>query len=322
MITLCCAPDWMKGGRSGSTDWSQLETAPTPDHYGDFAKLAAVVAQRYPTVRRFQVWNELKGFYDSTTNAWDAAAFTTFYNAVYDAVKQVRPDAQVGGPYVVLSSGADAAAMSDPSTVAGPWGVLDQRPLDVITYWLAHRHGGDFLAVDASTTTTDGRLTTDEFTALDKFRAAAAWLRTQTDLPIVWSEWYVQPKDAGWTLDHQAAVMTQALMTFAGSGAGLALLWQPEATNDGCQGCLWTAPGDAGGATATAFADAYATFARLVPPGTETTPVTVSDATVGALATPTALLLVNRTDHDLVVRAEGHDVELSPWQVATLTRAG
>ena len=25
VITLCCAPDWMKGGEPGETDWSNLE---------------------------------------------------------------------------------------------------------------------------------------------------------------------------------------------------------------------------------------------------------------------------------------------------------
>ncbi|MFE2447435.1 hypothetical protein ACWDHW_32840 [Streptomyces melanosporofaciens] len=41
VLTLCCAPDWMKGGEPGRTDWSQkaLETAPTPEHYEDFAAL-------------------------------------------------------------------------------------------------------------------------------------------------------------------------------------------------------------------------------------------------------------------------------------------
>lgn len=53
VVTLCCAPDWMKGGRSGadSTDWSQaaLETAPEPEHFADYAALAATVARRTRT---------------------------------------------------------------------------------------------------------------------------------------------------------------------------------------------------------------------------------------------------------------------------------
>src|SRR5581483_1075781 len=41
VITLCCAPDWMKGGKAGQTDWSRIEVAPQQEHYDDFARLAA-----------------------------------------------------------------------------------------------------------------------------------------------------------------------------------------------------------------------------------------------------------------------------------------
>ena len=50
MLTLCCSPDWMKGGPDGATDWDKLERAPLPEHYDDFAKLAAATVQRYPQV--------------------------------------------------------------------------------------------------------------------------------------------------------------------------------------------------------------------------------------------------------------------------------
>src|SRR5690606_19338400 len=50
VITLCCAPDWMKGGRPGETDWARLHEAPDREHYDDFAALAAAVARRYPDV--------------------------------------------------------------------------------------------------------------------------------------------------------------------------------------------------------------------------------------------------------------------------------
>ncbi|HET8661276.1 MAG TPA: hypothetical protein VFM55_20040, partial [Micromonosporaceae bacterium] len=65
VITLCCAPDWMKGGRPGETDWTRLHAAPRPEHYRDFAQLAVAVAKRYPQVRHFLVWNEMKGFWDN-----------------------------------------------------------------------------------------------------------------------------------------------------------------------------------------------------------------------------------------------------------------
>lgn len=104
IITLCCSPDWMKGGSSGRTDWTQLETAPRREHFDDYAKLAATVARRYPTVKHFMVWNELKGFWNTPQNRWDIEGYTELYNKVYDALKAVDKDIKVGGPYVSVGS--------------------------------------------------------------------------------------------------------------------------------------------------------------------------------------------------------------------------
>ncbi|MDQ1663412.1 MAG: hypothetical protein QOJ68_3392 [Blastococcus sp.] len=234
VLTLCCAPDWMKGGRAGSTDWSRLEVAPTPDHYDDFASLAAQAAARYPQVRRFLVWNELKGFFDSVRNDWDAAAYTDLYNQVYRAVKKVRPDALVGGPYVVFDSWSSSSVTDRPSAVRGPWGVLDQRPLDVVNYWLAHAVGADFIAVDADTITRDRGLVTDDFAATAKLATVTRWVRSRTTLPVWWAELYATPDHASAPAGdlRRAAVMAAALVAVAQAGASGALLWQPQASAD------------------------------------------------------------------------------------------
>lgn len=234
VMTLCCSPDWMKGGQAGTTDWSRIEVAPTPDHFDDFAALAQVAAKRYPQVHRFLVWNELKGFYDSATNDWDVAAYTDLYNRIYTAVKEVRPDAQVGGPYVVFDSWSSASATNRPSGVSGPWGVLDQRPLDVIDYWLQHAVGADFIAVDGGTATRDRGLTTTDFEATAKLAAATRWVRARSDLPIWWAEIYADTDNpaASPADPRRAAVMAQALLAVAQAGASVALLWQPQASAD------------------------------------------------------------------------------------------
>jgi hypothetical protein len=251
VLTLCCAPDWMKGGEPGTTDWSQLEKAPSPEHYDDFAALAAVAAQRYPQVRRFIVWNELKGFYDEASNNWDSVHYTELYNKVYTAVKAVRPDAQLGGPYVVFDSWSSRDS-SDPSDVSGPWGVLDQRPLDALDYWLEHAVGADFIAVDASTATRDRGLITTDFQANDKLAAITRWIVARSDLPLWWAEIYPTCSDASASpgAARRAAVMVDALIKVAQAGASVALLWQPQASADLRSVALFTDTADRNGGRA------------------------------------------------------------------------
>ena len=76
VITLCCSPDWMKGGDAGTTDWSRIDAALLPEHFDDFAAFARKVAQRYPDVRHYQVWSELKGFWSTSLNRWDYEGYT------------------------------------------------------------------------------------------------------------------------------------------------------------------------------------------------------------------------------------------------------
>lgn len=239
VLTLCCAPDWMKGGVAGTTDWDQLEVAPDLEHFDDFAALAAAAAARYPDIEYFQVWNELKGFYDPVTKAWRAADYTRLYNAVYAAVKAVRPDAKIGGPYVVIDSWSSASVFATPSSLTGAFGVIDQRSLDVLEYWLAHNVGADFVAVDARTTTKDDVSPADPRAALAKFAVVDIWVRARTPLPIWWSEFYVDP---GRTTSPgaEAELIVAALETMRSTGASTALLWAPNGDPSACRGCLFS----------------------------------------------------------------------------------
>ena len=98
------------------------------------------------------VWNELKGFYDDAENRWDYEGYTALYNEVYKAVKAVRPDVQVGGPYAVITS-LDPGQADGSGELKGDWGVADQRSLDVVDYWLKNNVGADFIALDGATAT-------------------------------------------------------------------------------------------------------------------------------------------------------------------------
>ncbi len=110
VLTFCSAPGWMK---TSGEDWNMNDRV-ADEHVDDFAKLAAAIAERYPDVKYFQVWNEFKGYWDSSIlnsdgsiGNWDYVRYTDFYNSVYTAVKNVRPDAKIGGYYISL--GGDAS---------------------------------------------------------------------------------------------------------------------------------------------------------------------------------------------------------------------
>jgi hypothetical protein len=250
VVTLCTAPDWMKN-RIGP------DVAPTPAHYQDFANLAAKIAQSFPQVKYFVVWNEFKGFWNEAANTWNIRHYTAMYNDVYRAIKRVRPDALVGGPYAPTPPTATPQPGILPSTPHGAWGYLDQRTLNAIQYWLAHRAGADFLAVDGPDFPVAGPIT-GPLTATQKYAVVDLWLRRRTSLPIWWIESAVQPANSGWSESQAAAIRVAALAELAGSGARVGMQWQPQQGEDVPDEGLWTRTEVPGGGQPTVLA-------RLLP---------------------------------------------------------
>ncbi|MFD4569303.1 xylan 1,4-beta-xylosidase [Streptomyces sp. NPDC058467] len=332
VVTLCCSPDWMKGGTSGRTDWSQaaLETAPDRAHYKDFAALAATVAKRYPDVRHFIVWNEFKGFWNDSEGRWDYEGYTELYNLVYKALKQVDKDIMVGGPYLVMDS-VDPRQKEDASiTVRGTWGAMDQRVLDAFDYWNKNKAGADFVVVDGSSYTKDDDLLPDEFAATDKLTAVGSWVRERThDLPLWWAEYYVEPADGnderkGWSETHRVAVQAAGMIAMAKGGASSGFYWNPEKEKGtDCAGCLWTPTDSAGGGKRLPMYDLISHFGKQFPPGTtyRTVSVAADDVpNVRVLATDKAVLVVNTLDRSISAQVDGKRFEMGAYEVKWLTR--
>nr|WP_232248591.1 xylan 1,4-beta-xylosidase [Streptacidiphilus rugosus] len=314
VITLCCAPDWMKGGTPGRTDWSRLETAPSPTHYADFAALAATVARRYPQVHAYVAWNEFKGFFDNASDQWDAAGYTALYNQVYRALKAVRPGIEVGGPYLPVDGFAPGSA-TDASVVSGPWGTLDQRVVTAFDYWLAHKAGADFVVVDGSTEPKDGAPAPDPFAATAKFTDVSRWIHDRTPLPLWWAEWYVEPPDSGWSEPYRDAVLASGMIALARGRVAAAFYWNPETGAADCPGCLWSTSGAALPPLALLRG-----FARWFPPSVTPVPVQVSDARVRVLAQAAEGVAVNTADRTLRVVVDGRTLSLGPYQVLWFSR--
>ncbi|SPF01446.1 Beta-xylosidase [Streptomyces sp. MA5143a] len=333
VVTLCCAPDWMKGGKSGAgdTDWSQsaLETAPEPEHFQDFADLAATVARRYPDVRHFIVWNEFKGFWNNAEARWDYEGYTRLYNLVYKALKKVDEDIMVGGPYLVMDSLDPRQKQNASTSLKGPWGAMDQRILDAFDYWDKNRAGADFVVVDGSSYTADDELLPDEFAATEKFTAVSEWVRGRAPgLPLWWAEYYVEPADAnddrnGWSETRRVAVQAAGLIGMAKGGATSAFYWNPEERSGECPGCLWTPTDTSGGGRALPMYDLLARFGAEFPPGTryETVSVAADDRpNVRVLADDDAVLVVNTLDRKISAKVDGRRFAMGAYEVRWLKR--
>lgn len=315
VITLCCAPDWMKGGRAGETDWDRLHVAPRPEHYADFAALAAAVARRYPDVRHFQVWNEMKGFWNEARNRWNYEAYTALYNAVYDALKAVDPTLAVGGPYVVIDTWASPKTASHPSALAGACGVVDQRSLDALDYWLRHKHGADFVAVDAGLSTRDQGRITSTTTSSALFGALTRWLRQRTTLPIWWSEFHVGQADAAGQPKLTARAVA-SLLHMADQGATTALIWEPQRDGDGAHGpALWNSTDRRDGGRPLGYAEAVARLQQLLADRTGADPVSWPVPELGLVRGRAGVLLVHTEDAPIDLEVQGRPLRLGPYEV-------
>jgi len=250
VLTACCAPDWMKGGISGSenTNWSieWLEKAPFPQYFDDYAELVAEVVQRpeFSNIKYVQVWNEMKGFWDIPRNRWNHEAYTDLYNKVWTAVKLVRPDIKIGGPYVVLGSyGSNTTGSGQwfSSDIGGTWGKFDSRDIAVVEYWLKNKIDADFITVDASIKNRDNIYPVNDFERTKKFADFVTWLRSLDNsvypgartLPLWWAEWYAIPDNPDASQKEKNALMATALVHMIKSGASTALVWGPQGNENG-----------------------------------------------------------------------------------------
>jgi hypothetical protein len=316
VITLCAAPDWMKGGEPGKTDWSKIEVAPVPAHFANFAELAATIARRYPDVRYYQVWNEFKGFWDREHNNWNFEQYTRMYNLVYDALKAVNQEIRVGGPYLVIEgSGSEKGGWATEKPIrARQWQVLD--------YWLKHKHGAEFFCIDRGLRSSHDPNSYQEAEHRSRtplFGDVVRQIRQRTDLPIWYAEFYAAAREN--TPEESAAVNASVLLHMVRSGVAVALLWGPMGPN-GLGTALFSDVRQPDGGTPTPL---YAVFRILHDHFAPKTPLyrtTSSAPDVEALASARKTLLINKRLEPVAVRLDGKALSLAPNEIRLVDAPG
>gem|GEM_PF-250329 len=335
VLTACCAPDWMKGGNPGETNWSieWIERRPLTEHFDDFAELVAeaVSHPELTNITHVQVWNEMKGFWDTEANEWNHKDYTDLYNKIWNAVKAVRRDIKIGGPYVVLGSYGDPTSGEGQwfsSPAGGDWGKFDARDLKAVDYWLRNKVGADFITIDAHNTNKDGVHPTDAFARTIKFADSLAWLREHdeaeypgaTTLPVWWAEWYVFTEDPNASHAEKNALMATSLSRMIKSGASTALLWGPQgdAAGEMFPLALFNDTRIPGGGQATAFHPTQKMLHDHFPPGTALIDASPDNADVEVLASSTKTMLINTRGSARTVTIRGLTVTLAPFEVRLL----
>lgn len=327
VLTACCAPDWMKGGQQGDSFVLPIEDAPLTQYYDDYAELVAYVVQQpeFVNVKYVQVWNELKGFYIDDENVWDSVGYTNLYNAVYDAVKNVRDDIMIGGPYVVLDSWANGFYKSN---VGGSWGGYDWRSLQVLNYWLREKNGADFIVVDGHSSNRDSQPAgVDQWEMTDKFADFMTWLRAHPNadaqnLPVWWAEWYVHTDDPNAGALETNALMTVALMKLVKSGVSTALHWSAQGDPTGFisdefthQLALFNSTFEVGGGQPTIFHTVQKYIQDYFSNGTSLIEVCSDNVNIDLLASTDKIILVNKSNSNQSVSIGGISNTLTPYQV-------
>ena len=324
VITFCTAPGWMKHAGDWDMDYCVVD-----EHVADFAELCKQTALHFPQVQYFQVWNEMKGYWNSSMNNWDYIRYTTLYNAVYDAVKSVRPDAKIGGPYIAIQGDGGWTVGKSGSDVYSPIGARDW---DVINYWLANKHGADFFCYDYWLIDWHDR-TQNTYTEAEKmqlthfFGDVVAQIRAVVgpDLPIWNSEFYggfVGNFDTGdplsvFTAANHASCYYHSLI----NDADLGLIWNPEAGE--IANPLFTDTKYAGGGLATPHYNVVKSFNNYFYPGTQIYKTTTSTPNLEALASLDKTLLINKSSSAVTVTLDHNDISLSGYEVKVVnTRSG
>ena len=305
VITFCTAPGWMK---PSGQDWKMNDKV-ARKHWQAFAELCVRIAKRYPDVKHFQIWNELKGWWKNGIKE-----YTNFHNTVYVALKKARPDARIAGPYM---NGLPELSQNN--------GIMSKSTHKAYDSFLSGYKGAEIINYDGWLAGYDPKRTkqwtlrqlmanTDCFANHTRELRKKVKARTGKDLPIWVSEYYCALEDHS---DDPAFIAANYASSYYHSllaGTEVILQWGTITF-----GSLFTSiKTEAGGEPLPKY-HVIRAFNTWFKPGTKLVRAESSDATkLEVLASPQKVMLINKTGKTLNLALNGKRHRLEAYQVSVL----
>ena len=340
MITFCTAPGWMKQGGNGDPnstqgDWN-MEQAVLPQYEDAYATLCAEIAKKYTQVTYFQVWNEFKGLWNASLNDWDYERYTRFYNKIYQKVKEVRPDALIGGFYQVVPGDGTAE-------ILGSTGRDTNMPVDASTkrgidYFLKNAVGMDFFCVDKGIVSYHNP-NKDSYSNEQIIKLTPVWELFMTEIiktlgskhiPVIYSEYYasVNRNEGAGTVAGGVTVEQYSACQYASTYNHILrgslgweiwmLLWM-EADSAFPQNAVFTATNTADGGKPKLHYWVLKTFNDRFNHA-DLLNVTTTAPDVEAIASNEATMVINRQNKALKVNVNGKGITLQAYGIALLEK--
>jgi len=313
-LTLCQAPGWMKGG--SEHDWA-MEKCVLEEYEDDFAHLCAEIAKRYPQVTTFQVWNEFKGYMKN--NKWDYVGYTRIYNKVYKAVKQARPDAIIGGFYMVFEG--DGTQEEFGLEAVHSYTPLSDFQREATIYWRDHCTSADYFLLDRGvvdyhnyTQPPHFKPSVEQLLHLTKYyKKVTEELTELVDLPIVYSEFYgdthLLPPNSHEEITAVYASIYYNMIMGAKGRELKALLWL-ETETEFVNHAIFTPDGEA--------LPHYHAVKKLVdnfPHGTQLYNVETGTEQIEAFASDRCFYVINKSSSPIDLEINGKTHTLQPFGV-------
>ncbi|MGN1219842.1 MAG: hypothetical protein ACI4TU_02755 [Candidatus Cryptobacteroides sp.] len=331
ILTFCRCPEWMRR----NDPKKGVDAAPRPEMYDEFAHMAADFIRHYDRmgidIYAANVWSETRGYWSSDLGRWELEDYAELFNHVYDSIKVVNPSVLVGGPFMHIESSPKGKYLGDFD------GSISGSDRQALMKFIENVNTLDFFSIDRNLKENSDTYAYGQNEILDYTRFNGT---VHSQVKELISARF--PDKEIWVVDNQclkghyptdveAAGLASMYRWHLISGAGFVDKWQPE--DEGKESTdseqiapegMYTHTDTDDGAQPLPTFFVFKAYRDHFAPGTPIVKSNSSDSMVEVLASPNAMMLINKTGDSRILEIEinGKDnlsgVELKGFEVKVI----